>query len=155
MVEYNADKASSEIKSLVSDAQDLFNAATTASADKAAALRSEGMRVLENALSSARDLQDTAMKTGKELASTADDYVHDNCTLAGRQRSLPVPADRGDTIMRNNEENAARLEDLMKLPPMTSKQHAEIMRKRIGGRHALEEARDRRQLGLDDELFPR
>jgi ElaB/YqjD/DUF883 family membrane-anchored ribosome-binding protein len=61
MVDYNADKASSEIKSLVSDAQDLFNAATTASADKAA-----------------RDLQDTAMKTGKELASTADDYVHDN-----------------------------------------------------------------------------
>ena len=57
--------------------------------------------------------------------------------------------------MRNNEENAARLEDLMKLPPMTSQQHAEIMRKRVGGRHALEEARDRRQLGLDDELFPK
>jgi ElaB/YqjD/DUF883 family membrane-anchored ribosome-binding protein len=47
MVDYNADKASSEIKSLVADAQDLFNAATSASADKAAALRSEGMRVLE------------------------------------------------------------------------------------------------------------
>jgi hypothetical protein len=28
------------------------------------------------------------------------------------------------------------------------------MRKRIVGRHALEEARDRRHLGLDDELFP-
>ena len=78
MVDYNADKASSEIKSLVSDAQDLFNAATTASADKAAALRTEGMRVLENALSSARDMQTTAMKTGKELASTADDFVHEN-----------------------------------------------------------------------------
>ena len=70
MVDYNADKATSEIKSLVSDAQDLFNAATSASAEKAAALRSEGMRVLENALSSARDMQDTAMKTGKELATT-------------------------------------------------------------------------------------
>nr|WP_217344803.1 hypothetical protein [Noviherbaspirillum sp. L7-7A]MBV0878988.1 hypothetical protein [Noviherbaspirillum sp. L7-7A] len=56
--------------------------------------------------------------------------------------------------MRNNEENAARLEDLMKMPPMTPQQHAEIMRKRIVGRHALEEARDRRHLGLDDELFP-
>ena len=67
---------------------------------------------------------------------------------------LPVPVTQGDTIMRNNEENAARLEDMMKLPPMTSKQHAEIMRKRVGGRHALEEARDRRHLGLDDELFP-
>jgi ElaB/YqjD/DUF883 family membrane-anchored ribosome-binding protein len=78
MVDYTADKASSEIKSLVSDAQDLFNAATTASADKAAALRTEGMRVLENALSSARDMQTTAVKTGKELASTADDFVHEN-----------------------------------------------------------------------------
>lgn len=78
MVDYNSEKTSSEIKSLVSDAQDLFHAATTASADKAAALRSEGMRVLENALSSARGLQDTAMKTGKEFASTADDYVHEN-----------------------------------------------------------------------------
>lgn len=47
MVDNYADKASSELKSLVSDAQDLFNAATTASADKAAALRSEGMRLLE------------------------------------------------------------------------------------------------------------
>jgi ElaB/YqjD/DUF883 family membrane-anchored ribosome-binding protein len=78
MADHYADKASSELKSLVSDAQDLFNAATTASADKAAQLRAEGMRVLENALSSARDMQDTAMKTGRELASTADDYVHEN-----------------------------------------------------------------------------
>jgi hypothetical protein len=58
------------------------------------------------------------------------------------------------STMRNNEENAARLEDLMTMPPMTPQQHAEIMRKRIVGRHALEEARDRRFLGLDDELFP-
>lgn len=78
MADHYADKASSELKSLVSDAQDLFNAATTASADKAAQLRAEGMRVLENALYRARDMQDTAMKTGRELASTADDYVHEN-----------------------------------------------------------------------------
>ena len=78
MVDFNADKTTSEIRSLVSDAQDLFNAATTASADKAAALRTEGMRVLENALASARDMQETAVKTGKELATTADDFVHEN-----------------------------------------------------------------------------
>jgi ElaB/YqjD/DUF883 family membrane-anchored ribosome-binding protein len=78
MVDLNADKTTNEIKSLVSDAQDLFNAAASASADKAAALRSEGMRMLENALSVARDVQDSAVKTSKELASTADDYVHEN-----------------------------------------------------------------------------
>jgi ElaB/YqjD/DUF883 family membrane-anchored ribosome-binding protein len=78
MVDNYADKASSELKSLVSDAQDLFKAATTASSDKAAALRSEGMRLLDNALTGARDMQDSAVKTGREVASTADDYVHEN-----------------------------------------------------------------------------
>ncbi|MBK4734609.1 DUF883 family protein [Noviherbaspirillum pedocola] len=77
-MDLTSDRATREIKSLISDAQDMFNSATSASADKASALRSEGMRMLENALSAARDMQSSAMETGKELASTADDYVREN-----------------------------------------------------------------------------
>jgi ElaB/YqjD/DUF883 family membrane-anchored ribosome-binding protein len=36
------------------------------------------MRMLESALSTARDMQTSAVETGKELASTADDYVREN-----------------------------------------------------------------------------
>jgi ElaB/YqjD/DUF883 family membrane-anchored ribosome-binding protein len=77
-MDLTSDRATKEIKSLISDAQDMFNSATSASSDKASALRAEGMRMLENALSAARDMQSSAMETGKELASTADDYVREN-----------------------------------------------------------------------------
>lgn len=77
-MDITSDRATREIKSLISDAQDMFNSATSASADKASALRAEGMRMLENALSAARDMQSSAMETGKELASSADDYVREN-----------------------------------------------------------------------------
>jgi ElaB/YqjD/DUF883 family membrane-anchored ribosome-binding protein len=78
MVDITSEKATRELKSLISDAQEMFNSATSASADKASALRAEGMRMLENALSTARDMQSSAISTGKEIASTADDYVHEN-----------------------------------------------------------------------------
>lgn len=77
-MDITSDRATREIKSLISDAQDMFNSATSASADKASALRAEGTRMLENALSAARDMQSSALETGKELASTADDYVREN-----------------------------------------------------------------------------
>lgn len=77
-MDLTSDRATKEIKSLISDAQDMFNSATSASADKASALRDEGMRMLENALSAARDMQSSALETGKEMASTADDYVREN-----------------------------------------------------------------------------
>lgn len=72
------DLNTNNMKSLVSDAQEMFEAASSATTDKAAALRSEGMRLLDNALAIAKDLQKNAVKTGKELAHTADDYVHEN-----------------------------------------------------------------------------
>jgi ElaB/YqjD/DUF883 family membrane-anchored ribosome-binding protein len=78
MMDITSDRASKELKSLISDAQDMFNSATSASADKASALRAEGMRMLENALSTARDMQSSALETGKEIASSADDYVREN-----------------------------------------------------------------------------
>ncbi|MDB5838094.1 MAG: hypothetical protein JWQ23_46 [Herminiimonas sp.] len=78
MTEFDTTATTSELKSMVADAQGLFHAASSATTDKAASLRSEGMRLLENALSIARDVQASTVKTGKEFAATADDYVHEN-----------------------------------------------------------------------------
>jgi ElaB/YqjD/DUF883 family membrane-anchored ribosome-binding protein len=78
MAEIGTNDTTTEMKSLVSDAQEMFDAATSATSDKASALRTEGMRLLDTALSLAKDVQKNAVKTGKEFAVTADDYVHEN-----------------------------------------------------------------------------
>lgn len=67
-----------DMKSLVRDAQDLFREATSATGEKADALRSKGLTLLDAALAKAQDVQAVALDTGKELASTADDYVQEN-----------------------------------------------------------------------------
>lgn len=45
-------------------------------------------------------------------------------------------------LIKNNYTNIALLKDLMTTPPMTAKQHAEIMRKRIAHRRMVEEAKE-------------
>ena len=67
-----------DMKTLVQDAQDLFREATSATGIKADELRTKGMALLETAVSKAQDVQAAAMETGKELATTADEYVHEN-----------------------------------------------------------------------------
>ncbi|MGB7481104.1 MAG: DUF883 family protein [Burkholderiaceae bacterium] len=60
-----------DMRSLVRDAQDLFREATSATGEKADALRSKGLGLLDAALSKAQDAQTAAIDTGREL----DDYV--------------------------------------------------------------------------------
>lgn len=67
-----------DMKTLVQDAQDLFREATSATGVKADELRSRGMELLESAMTKAHDAQVAAVETGKEIATTADDYVHEN-----------------------------------------------------------------------------
>ncbi|MEC5215293.1 ElaB/YqjD/DUF883 family membrane-anchored ribosome-binding protein [Actimicrobium sp. GrIS 1.19] len=67
-----------DMKTLVQDAQDLFREATAATGLKADELRNKGMALLETAMEKAHDAQVVAVETGKEIASTADDYVHEN-----------------------------------------------------------------------------
>lgn len=67
-----------DMKSLVRDAQDLFREATSATGETADALRSKGLTMLDAALAKAQDVQAAALDTGKELATTADDYVQEN-----------------------------------------------------------------------------
>ena len=67
-----------DMKTLVQDAQDLFREATSATGVKAEELRGRGMELLETAKVRAHDAQIAAIETGKEIATTADDYVHEN-----------------------------------------------------------------------------
>ncbi len=67
-----------DMKTLVQDAQDLFREATSATGVKAEELRGRGMELLETAKVRAHDAQVAAIETGKEIATTADDYVHEN-----------------------------------------------------------------------------
>lgn len=46
--------------------------------------------------------------------------------------------------LKNDYSNSARLEDLMKAPPMTRERHAEINRKRIDGRRMLEDLKEQK-----------
>jgi hypothetical protein len=52
-------------------------------------------------------------------------------------------------LIKNNYTNIALLKDLMTIPPMTAKQHAEIMRKRIAHRRMLEEAKELKTVSED------
>ncbi|MFC7288832.1 hypothetical protein ACFQPC_12340 [Herminiimonas glaciei] len=54
-------------------------------------------------------------------------------------------------LIKNNYSNIALLKDLMTTPPMTAKQHADIMRKRIEHRRMLEEAKELKT--ASDDLF--
>ncbi|MFT5962331.1 MAG: ElaB/YqjD/DUF883 family membrane-anchored ribosome-binding protein [Burkholderiaceae bacterium] len=67
-----------DMKTLVQDAQDLFREATSATGVKAEELRGRGMELLETAKVRAHDAQIAAVETGKEIATSADDYVHEN-----------------------------------------------------------------------------
>ena len=67
-----------DMKTLVQDAQDLFREATSTTGMKAEELRDKGMALLESAIGKAQDVQAAAVETGKEIATSADDYVHDN-----------------------------------------------------------------------------
>ena len=68
----------SDVKSLVQNAQDLFREATASTGIKADELRTKGMALLETAMQKAQDVQAAAVETGKELATTADEYVQEN-----------------------------------------------------------------------------
>lgn len=70
--------ARSDMRSLVRDAQELFQEATSATGDKADELRAKGLDMLEAAVVRAQELQAVAIETGKEIAENADDFVKEN-----------------------------------------------------------------------------
>jgi len=68
----------SDVKALVRDAQSMLTAAASLTGEKAEELRARGMELLDRAMGGASLLPTQAVVKGKELAHTADAYVHDN-----------------------------------------------------------------------------
>lgn len=67
-----------DMKSLIKDAQDLFQQATNVTGETADDLRERGLQLLDSAVAKAQEVQSVALETGKELAEKTDDYVQEN-----------------------------------------------------------------------------
>jgi ElaB/YqjD/DUF883 family membrane-anchored ribosome-binding protein len=78
LLESNLKAVSSDMKTLVKDAQALFQAAAALTGEKAEEVRNRGMRLLDAALVKAQDVQAGALVAGREMAASADDYVKEN-----------------------------------------------------------------------------
>jgi ElaB/YqjD/DUF883 family membrane-anchored ribosome-binding protein len=74
----NVNAVSTDVKTLVKDAQALLTAAAALTGEKAEEMRARGMQLLDVALGKANEVKGTALVRGKELAHTADVYVKDN-----------------------------------------------------------------------------
>ena len=74
----NMNTVTTDVKTLVKDAQTLLTAAAALTGEKAEEMRGRGMQMLDVALGKASQVQGQAIVKGKELAQTADVYVKDN-----------------------------------------------------------------------------
>jgi ElaB/YqjD/DUF883 family membrane-anchored ribosome-binding protein len=77
-IDNTIDSASADMKVLMKDAQALLTAAASMTGEKADALRTRGMELLDRAMGKASQYQGQAVIKSKELAETADVYVKDN-----------------------------------------------------------------------------
>ena len=66
-----------ELKPLMHDAQALLDEAADVGEEKAAELRSKAMKVLDQAITRANDIQESAVRTGRKIAHDTDIYVHE------------------------------------------------------------------------------
>ncbi len=66
-----------DLKPLIQDAQALLDEAADVGEAKAAELRSTAMKVLDQAITRANDLQESAVRRGRKIAHDTDVYVHE------------------------------------------------------------------------------
>jgi hypothetical protein len=76
MHETRIETVQSELKSLVRDAQALFDEASSVSGTKAEELRARGMDMLDSAMHSVHELQSAVTAAGRKVAHDTDHYVH-------------------------------------------------------------------------------
>ncbi|MFC4339040.1 DUF883 family protein [Cupriavidus numazuensis] len=72
------EKLMSDVKTVLSDAEELLKQAASTTGEKAAELRERGMGLLKQAKEKAQDLQDAVVTKSKAAARATDDYVHDH-----------------------------------------------------------------------------
>jgi len=78
MQESHIETVRNDLKTLVRDAQALFDEAASAGGARAEELRSKAARLLDDALHRAHDLQDEAIRRGRQIAHDTDAYVHEH-----------------------------------------------------------------------------
>jgi ElaB/YqjD/DUF883 family membrane-anchored ribosome-binding protein len=78
MLKSNLKVVNNDMKSILKDAQALFQAALTLTGGKADEVCHQGMRLLDTALLKVQDAQLSALVAGREMVVSADDYVKEN-----------------------------------------------------------------------------
>jgi ElaB/YqjD/DUF883 family membrane-anchored ribosome-binding protein len=76
--EVNQEKRMSDIKTVLSDAEDLLKQAASATGDRATELREKALTLLKQARENAANAQVVVVEKGKKAARATDDYVHDH-----------------------------------------------------------------------------
>ena len=74
----NLSKATREMKSLVSEAEQLVRETNSVTGEKAHTLQKQGLKLLDVSLAKAHGMQDMALKAGKDAAHSANELVHEN-----------------------------------------------------------------------------
>lgn len=74
----NLSKATREMKSLVNEAEQLVRETNSMTGEKADTLQKQGLKLLDVGLSKAHDMQDMALKAGKDVAHSTNELVHEN-----------------------------------------------------------------------------
>jgi ElaB/YqjD/DUF883 family membrane-anchored ribosome-binding protein len=72
------DKLFSDMKIVLSDAEDLLKAAASSSGERAVELREKALVSLRRAKEVMQDAQSAVLEKGKAAARATDDYVHDH-----------------------------------------------------------------------------
>lgn len=70
--------SNNNVKNLLQDAQALFSDAASLTGATAEELRDKGIAMLEQALHTARDLQEYAVEHGREWMEQGEEYVKEN-----------------------------------------------------------------------------
>jgi ElaB/YqjD/DUF883 family membrane-anchored ribosome-binding protein len=78
MSEINKEKLMSDIKTVLSDAEDLLKQAASTTGERATELREKALARLKQAKEKAADVQVVVVEKGKKAARATDDYVHDH-----------------------------------------------------------------------------
>lgn len=74
----NLSKATREMKTLVNEAEQLLRETNSMTGDKADELRKQGMTLLNASLSKAQDIEHMVLKTGRDVANSTNEMVHEN-----------------------------------------------------------------------------
>ena len=77
-VKTTAQDVQSDVSKAISGAEDMLTQAASATADKAAELRTRALEQLQALRERMREAQDVALEKSKAAAQVTDEYVHEN-----------------------------------------------------------------------------